>query len=72
MSRAFGAGLLHWRDPLAQLDLKDEDFYWIGHQLHKVTQKHCNDRLVASLEGGYDLQALTESTLAFSEGIAST
>ncbi|MEM7053242.1 MAG: histone deacetylase family protein [Pseudomonadota bacterium] len=59
----------HWRDPLAQLDLKDEDFYWIGHQLHKVAQKHCKGRLVASLEGGYDLQALTESTLAFGEGI---
>ena len=59
----------HWRDPLAQLDLKDEDFYWIAHQLHKLANAHCNGQIVASLEGGYDLHALTESTLAFGEGI---
>lgn len=59
----------HWRDPLAQLDLKDEDFFWIGHQLRLLAETHARGRLAASLEGGYDLQALTESTLAFAEGI---
>lgn len=60
----------HWRDPLAQLDLKDEDFYWIGLQLHRIATSRAQGRLAASLEGGYDLQALTESTLAFAEAIA--
>ncbi len=59
----------HWRDPLAQLQLKDEDFYWIGFQLRQLARSHAKGRLVASLEGGYDLLALTESVLAFAEGI---
>lgn len=59
----------HWRDPLAQLKLKDQDYYWIGEQLKMLADKHAAGRLVASLEGGYDLTALTESVLAFAEGI---
>jgi acetoin utilization deacetylase AcuC-like enzyme len=61
----------HWRDPLAHLHLKDEDFYWIGHQLRVLARTHASGRLAASLEGGYDLHALTESALAFAEGITS-
>lgn len=59
----------HWRDPLAQINLKDEDFFWIGHQLKILADTHAGGRIAASLEGGYDLQALTESALAFAEGI---
>lgn len=59
----------HWRDPLAQLKLKDEDYYWIGRQLAELSERYASGRLVASLEGGYDLKALEESTLAFGEGI---
>ncbi|HMA97857.1 MAG TPA: histone deacetylase family protein [Wenzhouxiangella sp.] len=59
----------HWRDPLAQLQLKDQDFFWIGEQLRQTAKAHANGRLVASLEGGYDLAAITESVVAFSEGI---
>ena len=62
----------HWRDPLAQLQLKDEDYFWIGHELHGLARSHCNGALAASLEGGYDLKALTDSVLAFAEGITST
>lgn len=61
----------HWRDPLAQLQLKDEDYFWIGHQLHELANSHCKGALAASLEGGYDLKALTDSVLAFAEGITS-
>jgi len=60
----------HWRDPLAQLQLKAADFYWIGHELKALASKHAGGRLVASLEGGYNLAALTESVVAFAEGIA--
>ncbi len=59
----------HWRDPLAQLELKDEDYFWIGHELRGLSRSHCGGALAASLEGGYDLKALTDSTLAFAEGI---
>jgi len=59
----------HWRDPLAQLQFKDEDYYWIGEQLKTLAKKYADGRLVASLEGGYDLKGLEESVLAFGEGI---
>ena len=59
----------HWRDPLAQLQLKDEDYYWIGHELKALARQHSSGRLVASLEGGYDLIALKDSVVAFAEGI---
>jgi len=60
----------HWRDPLARLQLKDEDFYWIGEQLKSLADRHAKGRLVASLEGGYDLKGLEESVLAFGEALA--
>ncbi len=59
----------HWRDPLAQLQLKDQDFFWIGEQLTRLARQHASGRLVASLEGGYDLVGLTESVLAFGESL---
>ncbi len=59
----------HWRDPLAQLQLKDEDYYWIGEQLADLARQHAGGRLAASLEGGYDLKALEESVLAFGEAL---
>jgi acetoin utilization deacetylase AcuC-like enzyme len=59
----------HWRDPLAQLKLKDEDYYWIGEQLVGLAASHCHGRVVASLEGGYDLKALEDSVLAFAEAL---
>ena len=59
----------HWRDPLAQLQLKDLDYHWIGEQLMGLARKHAEGKLVASLEGGYDLPAITESVLAFGEAL---
>ncbi len=59
----------HWRDPLAQLQLKDDDYYWIAERLVELADRHAAGRLVASLEGGYDLQALEASALAFAEAL---
>ena len=59
----------HNADPLAQLRLKDEDFFWIGQELRKVADQHAGGRLVASLEGGYDLDALERSVQAFAEAL---
>lgn len=59
----------HNLDPLAQLKLKDEDYYWIGQELLKLATNHASGRLVASLEGGYDLKALENSVLAFAEAL---
>ncbi len=51
----------HWRDPLAGLELTASDFDWITGKLMELAGKHCNNRLVSLLEGGYDLQGLAES-----------
>ncbi len=59
----------HWRDPLAQLQLKDDDYYWIGERLVDLAERRADGRLVASLEGGYDLKALEASALAFAEAL---
>ena len=51
----------HWRDPLAGLELNAQDFDWVTGQLMELAGRHCNNRLVSVLEGGYDLQGLAES-----------
>ena len=54
----------HHRDPLAGLNLTAEDFDWVTGQLLDLADRSANGRLVALLEGGYDLQGLAESTVA--------
>jgi len=54
----------HRADPLAQLQFSEEDFGWITVELKRLAQKHCNGRIVSSLEGGYDLNALAKSAAA--------
>ena len=54
----------HWRDPLAQLRLQAGDYTWISEELVALANRHCGGRMVSSLEGGYDLAALAESSLA--------
>ncbi len=54
----------HWRDPLAQLQLDAEDFAWITTELRVLADRHAGGRLVSMLEGGYDLQALRECSVA--------
>ena len=52
----------HKDDPLANLKLVEADFLWVTTELAKVARRHCNDRIVSMLEGGYDLTALARST----------
>ena len=54
----------HVRDPLAQLRLTEADFVWITERLLDVAAKHSGGKLVSTLEGGYDLDALASSTSA--------
>ncbi|GJM24050.1 MAG: acetoin utilization protein [Phycisphaerae bacterium] len=51
----------HARDPLAPLELQSESFGWMTQRLLEVAADHSGNRLVSVLEGGYDLQALSES-----------
>ena len=48
----------HQADPLADFNLIDEDFAWITRRLCEQADRSAGGRVVSSLEGGYDLQAL--------------
>ncbi|OMC23441.1 histone deacetylase family protein [Mycobacterium colombiense] len=54
----------HERDPLGSLTLTAADFAWVTRELMTTAEKLCDGRLVAVLEGGYDLQGLTDSVTA--------
>jgi len=54
----------HRLDPLANLDLVTGDFAWVTAELVDLAHRHANGRVVSSLEGGYSLTALRESTAA--------
>ncbi len=70
--RDFGPDLLmisagfdaHSRDPLCQLELETADFAWLTTELMAVAAEYCRGRVVSTLEGGYDLEALAASAAA--------
>ncbi len=57
----------HARDPLANLNWVEGDFAWVTGRLCDIADAHCAGRVVSTLEGGYDLQALAASTKAHLE-----
>lgn len=59
----------HVRDPLAQLRLVEADFAWVTEKLVEAAGKHCGGKLVSTLEGGYDLEALASSTAVHVEAL---
>jgi acetoin utilization deacetylase AcuC-like enzyme len=54
----------HRSDPLAQLMLEEADYTWVTEKLLEIAYRHAAGRLVATLEGGYDLSALAASAAA--------
>jgi acetoin utilization deacetylase AcuC-like enzyme len=54
----------HMRDPLANINLLEEDYAWVTQKLMDVADKHANRRVVSVLEGGYDLEGLSKSVAA--------
>ena len=51
----------HFRDPLANINLESEDFYEITKKIVELANARSEGRIISFLEGGYDLQALSES-----------
>jgi acetoin utilization deacetylase AcuC-like enzyme len=51
----------HYRDPLANLNLKADDYRWVTQKLMELADSTAQGRVVSVLEGGYDLQGLAES-----------
>ena len=54
----------HKDDPLAGLALETADYVWIMDRLCQAAQRLCDGRVVSSLEGGYNLEALADSAVA--------
>jgi acetoin utilization deacetylase AcuC-like enzyme len=48
----------HRDDPLAYLKLEDDDYRWVTEKLVDVAERHAQARVVSTLEGGYDTDAL--------------
>ena len=54
----------HRLDPLAGLNLEDEDFHWITAELMRIADASCEGRIVSILEGGYSMDGLASGTAA--------
>ncbi len=51
----------HTRDPLAGVCLESKDYFTITKNIVDAAKRHSDGRVISFLEGGYDLQALSES-----------
>jgi acetoin utilization deacetylase AcuC-like enzyme len=60
----------HRADPLAMLELVEDDYGWVTVALVELARKHASGRVVSVLEGGYDLSALPNSVLVHLNALA--
>ncbi|WP_411878259.1 histone deacetylase family protein [Polaromonas sp. YR568] len=54
----------HREDDLGQMGLVEQDYAWITQRIKDVAKRHSQGRIVSSLEGGYNLNALARSVEA--------
>ena len=54
----------HGDDPLAELNWQVDDFAWLTAEICAIAGEICGGRVVSTLEGGYDLNALSASARA--------
>ncbi len=62
----------HRDDPLGGLLLDDDDYLWISQWLMDLSQELCQGRLVSTLEGGYNVQALGRCVQLHLEALLNT
>ena len=61
----FSAGFdAHLEDDMAMLRFTDADYGWVTRAVADVAGRHAGGRMVSMREGGYDLQALAECSVA--------
>jgi acetoin utilization deacetylase AcuC-like enzyme len=51
----------HFRDPLGGMRVTEAGFAALARRVKRLAAECCEGRMVAALEGGYDLRALTDS-----------
>jgi acetoin utilization deacetylase AcuC-like enzyme len=54
----------HRDDPITQLELVENDYSWATEAICEVARRRCFGRVISTLEGGYDLAALSRSVSA--------
>ena len=59
----------HIDDPLADFRLNKDDFFWVTKKLNNFAKKYCKGRIISCLEGGYNIKALSESSLSHVKGL---
>ncbi|MGY0579649.1 MAG: histone deacetylase family protein [Paraglaciecola chathamensis] len=59
----------HYEDDMGHFNLVETDFHWLSAELKKLAVKHCDNKIVSTLEGGYALNALGRSVIAHIKGI---
>ena len=59
----------HEADPLAGLELRDDDYRWITEFIVDAANRFAGGRIVSTLEGGYDLEALARSAALHVRGL---
>jgi acetoin utilization deacetylase AcuC-like enzyme len=57
----------HFRDPLAQMRVSEVGFGAMAQRVNRLAAECCGGKMVAALEGGYDLDAIAESGRAVIE-----
>ncbi|HSU92021.1 MAG TPA: histone deacetylase [Sporolactobacillaceae bacterium] len=57
----------HFRDPLAQMRVTENGFAAMARRVNRLAAECCDNKVVAALEGGYDLEAIAESGRAVIE-----
>lgn len=55
----------HRDDPLGTLNWLEDDYHWLSKELLRLAHGLCQDRVVAVLEGGYNITTLCASATAF-------
>ena len=59
----------HAEDPLAGLELQDDDYRWITNFIVDAAERFAAGRVVSTLEGGYNLDALARSASLHVQGL---
>jgi acetoin utilization deacetylase AcuC-like enzyme len=60
----------HCDDDMAGLCLIDQDYAWVTDQVKNIAMNHAQGRIVSTLEGGYELDALARSAHAHIAALA--
>ena len=54
----------HQADDISYLNLLESDYVWVTQEALKLANKYSEGRIISTLEGGYELQSLSNSVVA--------